>query len=403
MNALTQTWGGHRHCWFAALAALAASVCFTGCVGNGPNGNDNTDPTGTLVDGNKDTSLTSPLGKTFGEPNDTFAQAMVAVFDRTGLAELQGNVPAAGDIDVFRLGELDAGDRIIIDAAAPGSQLDVSVVLFDGDQRLVYENDDRNDSSSRYLDPYISFVVRRVGDEYYLAVSHSTFAERGGYTGNYTIDVRVSSGHVVPAPVPQILVLDFDGAFVNSPLLGMVRLDVFDASDIDGSYQGQTEVIKQGIYDTVVQNYERFNVTVLTSDDVLPADPNSYSTIYFGGFSMNAFGLAEAVDLYNADFCDDAIIYTQSFTPNMFTVPPSAQELAIGIGNVAAHEAGHLLGLNHTDDDADLMDAASPADAFLLDQEFMEAPLHGDIMPIGFQDGVLLLNETVGPAAAADP
>ena len=43
------------------------------------------------------------------------------------------------------------------------------------------------------------------------------------------------------------------------------------------------------------------------------------------------------------------------------------------------------------------MDDQSPADAFLEDQEFMEAPLSGDIMPIGFQDAPLLLEEIVGP------
>ena len=56
----------------------------------------------------------------------------------------------------------------------------------------------------------------------------------------------------------------------------------------------------------------------------------------------------------------------------------------------------HLLGLNHTDDDLDLMDDASPTDAFIEDQEFMEAPLSPDIMSIGSQDGVLLLSEIVG-------
>ena len=44
------------------------------------------------------------------------------------------------------------------------------------------------------------------------------------------------------------------------------------------------------------------------------------------------------------------------------------------------------------------MDDQSHADAFLDDQEFMEAPLSSDIMSIGVQDAVLLLDEIVGPA-----
>ena len=109
-----------------------------------------------------------------------------------------------------------------------------------------------------------------------------------------------------------------------------------------------------------------------------------------------AFGIAETVDLYNVDYCDDAIIYTESFTPSVFTNLPSAEGMGVAIGNVAAHEAGHLLGLNHVDDDLALMDDRSAADAFLMDQEFMEAPLSRDIMPIGTQDSVMLLSEIVG-------
>ena len=86
----------------------------------------------------------------------------------------------------------------------------------------------------------------------------------------------------------------------------------------------------------------------------------------------------------------------------MFSGTPTATELGIAIGNVGSHEAGHLLGLNHVDDDRALMDDQSPADAFIEDQEFMEAPLSSDIMPIGLQDAVLLLDEIVGPAPEPD-
>ena len=83
--------------------------------------------------------------------------------------------------------------------------------------------------------------------------------------------------------------------------------------------------------------------------------------------------------------------------PEVFSTLPSTQGLAVAIANVASHEAGHLLGLNHVDNDAALMDDRSAADVFLSDQEFMESPLSNDIMVIGTQDAVLLLDETVGP------
>ena len=70
--------------------------------------------------------------------------------------------------------------------------------------------------------------------------------------------------------------------------------------------------------------------------------------------------------------------------------------LGVAIGNIASHEAGHILGLNHVDDPTALMDAVSPADTFLQNQDFKTAPLSEQILPIGFQDALLLLAEIVG-------
>jgi hypothetical protein len=106
------------------------------------------------------------------------------------------------------------------------------------------------------------------------------------------------------------------------------------------------------------------------------------------------------VDSYNIDACDDAIIFAESFSPDVFSFRLTAREMGIAIGNVASHEAGHLLGLNHVDDDLDLMDDRSLADAFLADQEFLDSDLSTDILPIGTQDSALLLFETLGPAEA---
>ncbi len=175
-----------------------------------------------------------------------------------------------------------------------------------------------------------------------------------------------------------------------------VTVEPFDAGAISPAYERQEEALKEAIRTVIEQNFERFEVTVLTSDDPPPASGVAFSTVLFGGFSSSAFGIAEDVDVYNVDYCDDAIIYSESFTPSVFSQLPSVEELGVAIGNVAAHEAGHLLGLNHVDDDLALMDDRSAADAFLGDQEFMEAPLSSDIMSIGTQDAVMLLTETVG-------
>lgn len=356
---------------------------------------------GDLPDGNRDSTLTSPLGKTSGEPNNGFSQAIVSVFDASRTARLQGTVSEPGDIDVFLLGTLSSGDQLTVDTHTASSPLDVSVALFDGEQRLVYNNDDRGGSPDRFLDSYVQWVVRHDSPQYFLAVSHSAFAGSGTFTGSYTIDVTVRGTFTVPPPKGQILLLDFDGAEVDSPTLGRLTLEPFDAAAISPVYAGETQTIKDTIRAVFEQNFERFDVTVVTTDDpVLPGEKEA-STIFFGGFDHSAFGIAESVDLYNADICDDAIIFTESFDPRVFSFLPTAEELGIAIGNVGSHEGGHLLGLNHVDDDRALMDDQSAADAFVDDQEFMEAPLSKDIMSIGMQDAVLLLNEIVGRAASA--
>jgi len=355
--------------------------------------------TGEVIDGNRDESVTSPLGKTSGEPNGSFSDPVAAVFDDEGVARLQGTVAREGDLDVFLLGALAPGDRVIVTTSTVGSALDSSVALFDADGRMVFENDDREPDD---WDSFVDFIVRHAGEEYYLVVTHAAFADSRGFTGTYNVDVRVTPGFTVPPPVPQTLVLDFDGGIVDSPIPGSLSLVPFDAAHIAPLYDGQTETIQHQIRETVEQNFERFAIAVFTTDDP-PPEGTVVSLIFFGGFDRGTFGISEDVDLYNPDRCDDALIYAESFTPSVFTGAPSAVELGVAIGNVATHEAGHLLGLNHVSDDRDLMDDVSPADAFLDDQEFMESPLSTDIMAIGTQDGVLLLEETVGPSELLAP
>lgn len=377
--------------------AFLVLLLAAGCGFSPGSAGDSVTPLRDLVDGNRDPSLTSTSGKTSGEPNDGFLQAIVAVFDNDGVARLQGTISSRGDLDVFRLGPLAPGDQVIVDADTTGSVLDVSVAIFDAAQRLVYNNDDRGTMTERFLDSYIEWVTRHTGDEYYLVVTHSAFADTGTFTGSYTVDVHTAGGFEVPGPVGQVLLLDFDGAAVDSPLLGAGNIVQFDAALISPMYSGETETIINTIVAVFVQNFGRFDVTILTSSDPPLPEGSKVSTIYFGGFDPGAFGLAEGVDLYNADFCDDALIFAESFVPHVFSIPPTAVELGIAIGNVGSHEAGHLLGLNHVDDDRALMDDESPADAFIEDQEFMAAKLSRDIMPIGTQDAVLLLTEIVGP------
>ena len=137
---------------FVLLSAWGCTVSIDVGGGNG------------TTDGNRDMALSSPFGKTSGEPNGSFDDPIVAVFDASGVARLQGTVSVRSDLDVFQLGRLDAGDHIVVDVATAGSALDSSVALFDALGRLVYANDDRGGAPDRFLDSLIDFTVRRSSD-----------------------------------------------------------------------------------------------------------------------------------------------------------------------------------------------------------------------------------------------
>ncbi len=324
-------------------------------------------------------------------PNGCFDGAVPVQLDAGGNATIEETVGSSSEVDVYDLGPLSAGDRIRVDAINTGGSLDPQIALFDSECRLYIENDDI--ILGIELDSRFDQVLRRSSDVFYLAIGSSTF---GVTTGSYRATIQITRGGVPPVPTRQTVLLNFAGGSVRITDFGTEAFDPFDGGDIDALYAGSTTEIIDSIVDTVRQNFARFNVDVLRRDPGQSAPGGVAATVNFGGFSAGLFGIADDVDIFNAAPVDDAIVFTQQFTPDVFTTTPSAAELGTAIGNIGAHEAGHLLGLNHVFGANALMDNGSPADSFLLDQEFMKAPLDSEVFRIGTQDAALLLAETVG-------
>ena len=324
------------------------------------------------------------------EPNGTFSTANRPIADSDDQIVARGAIDEAGDIDVFDIGAVNAGDVLRISVSSLDDSLDAALAVFDDQGLLVIDNDDA-DFGAGILDPSIELTARRDGDPYYVAVTHSP-AESS--TGAYELTVTVTPGSSVPEVAPQTVLLDFDGGVASDPLVGMMTISPFDAEAIDASFAGQTDAVKELIVETVAQNFALVDVRVVTTDDDPPDEP--CSTIFVGHFDFMAFGIAQAVDSYNSDPSDTAVVFADSFGPEVFGELLTVQELGTAIGNVAAHEIGHLLGLVHVVEPAALMDAESPADTLLDDQEFIEAPLAPDVFPLGSQDSLLLLSEILG-------
>jgi hypothetical protein len=214
------------------------------------------------------------------------------------------------------------------------------------------------------------------------------------------LDVQISRGGAVPQPEGQTVVLDFSGATVYIPGDRTYTIAPFDAGKIDGRLAGKNSYVEHQIKQILEDRYSGYNIDFLIEgEDPLPPS-GTYSKLVFGGRSATMFGVSQDVDHYNENADDQSIIFTDRWT-NPFSYTPSTDAVLTSIGNVAAHELGHLLGLEHTADVAGLMDASGSSDTILVPQEFERERLYDQVFPMGWQDDQELLLDTLGPASDA--
>lgn len=133
---------------------------------------------------------------------------------------------------------------------------------------------------------------------------------------------------------------------------------------------------------------------MLNSDDN-DVPGSAHTTVYFGSVDARAFAISEQIDTFNQDPSDDAIVYTGSFR-DAFIVSPSFEQMAQALGNTTAHEVGHLLGLIHTADCADMMDTTCYNERILTEQLFGTARIDSSVFAFGFQDAEAILGWILG-------
>lgn len=302
---------------------------------------------------------------------------------------IYGRIEGSLDVDVFDLGPVQPGDRIVVEMT-PDESLDGAIALFDDTGAALLINDHRNVYLGR-SQPFVEVVIRRPGDACYVVA-----AATPGYNawGDYTLLAYKADG-TIPASRSDTILLVFSGG--NGVTIGSrapINVSPFDAADIDAKFTGQTGTLIRQIVSKVRADYAGLDIDILSTSEGARFE-NPMSRLFFGSFDAALLGVAEGVDEFNAARSQEAIVFTDTFEA-FIRIQPTVTEMGQAIANVASHEIGHLMGLVHTKDAAGVMDVTASLNQLLEDQAFRRSALYSEVFPIGAQDAVQLLLDSLG-------
>lgn len=345
------------------------------------------------------------------EPNDLTLEATELVLDFSGTVVVSG-IMVPNDTDCFAVGPLMAGDQILVAfQTAAGSGLNLSCAIFDQAEQL-FVIDDPLDTVESPTNPSINLGIRHDSDRYFVCVRQSSRVRQLAL-GEYTMRVTVFFGTAQIQPRQQTLFLNFNGSLdadIDIPNVGPFTLPAFDASQLNPSFVGLSDQLKDLIQGVIEERFAQFDLRILNSDDHARPTNQDFAIVHFGGNSTISQGASQLVDTYNAWMDDQAIVFTDNWVSNFYSDVPgfNLMDAAVTIGQVACLQIGKLLGLVDVNNPSDTMDfladgvPASPS-TFQRERTLQSSILDGDIWPFGFQNGPQLVEEMLGQAPPQPP
>lgn len=319
---------------------------------------------------------------------------------------------------------LDVAEGDLIGATVSGSAAEIA--LYDLDRQRVIGS--TLDFSAIYPassplpgggNAVLSHVVDRAG-RYALLVTDGV--------GDYDATVEVYRAGLAPVAggPQQTLFLDFDGARLNTGIFGGPGVRTLSPLSAFlgrwGLGAGSRDAVIDAVVAAVTENVRRdlrargrnpdLAVRILNSRD--HADPFGWpnvSRVVIGGTieesGVSTLGIAQSIDPGNTERAETALVLldllsspggeSAPYSLNTYLRPGSARVAFVGraLGNLAAHEAGHILGNFHTEN-------LSPAPN-LMDQGGNFPPLFGvgpdgvggtpDDSDVDFGEDIFAINE----------